>query len=326
MELIGANPLMAALRRRVEQVGPTEATVLIRGERGVGKELVATAIHRASRRRARPFVAINCAALPVELLASELFGHERGAFTGATQRSRGLLAAADGGTVFLDEIGDLSLAGQAMLLRFLQEREVRPLGSAGAARIDVRVLAATNADLGAAMRERTFRTDLYNRLNEVALEVPALRDRREDLPRLVDHLIRRFARRHGRPKPRLRPEAARVIAGYAWPGNVRELEHALSRAVIFAAGGWIRAEDLRLPDDLDLSAAAGSVPDSLSLRQLDIVRLATAHGRIRRADVMHLYGVSGETARRELRALVGLGLLCRDGIHRGARYAPARCA
>ena len=302
-----------------------EATVLIRGERGVGKELVAAAIHRGSRRRERPFVAVNCAALPIELLASELFGHERGAFTGAVQRSRGLLNAAEGGTVFLDEIGDLSLAGQAMLLRFLQEREVRPLGTAAAKRVDVRIVAATNADLDGAMQQRAFRADLYDRLNQLTLAVPSLRERRSDVRLLAEHFLRRHARQHFRPLPRLGPDALRVLETYAWPGNVRELEHAISRAVTFATGRWVQIEDLGLPTVSDgvMLDAATTPDDGLSPRQRDIVRLVLVHGCIRRADVTQRYGISGEAARRDLTALVRLGRLQRGGRLRGTRYALA---
>ena len=173
--ILGRSAAIRRLVGRIERVAPTEATVLIQGERGTGKELVAAAIHEASRRRRQPYVTLNCAALPAELLASELFGHERGAFTGAVQRQPGLLAAADTGTVLLDEVGDLSPNGQAMLLRFLQEREVRPLGAARAVRLDVRVIAATNRDLETAVARNEFRADLYDRLAEVVVTVPPLR-------------------------------------------------------------------------------------------------------------------------------------------------------
>jgi len=316
MEFIGSSPRMVALKQRIEQVAATEATVLIRGERGVGKELVAAAIHRGSRRRECPFVAINCAALPLDLLASELFGHERGAFTGAVQRSPGLLTAADGGTVFLDEVGDLSLAGQAMLLRFLQEREVRPLGGVASMRVDVRLVAATNVNLDRAVSDGAFRADLHDRLNEITLDVAPLRDRRADIRLLAEHLLGRQARRHGCPVPRLTPDAVDALERYPWPGNVRELEHAMSRAIVFACDGSVHVEDLGLP-------GVKRSPREISGRQRDIVQLATSRGRIGRGDVMRRYAISGEAARRDLVNLVQLGLLQRTGSRRGSRYAPA---
>jgi DNA-binding NtrC family response regulator len=327
--IIGRSVAIEALLAQVERVAPTEATVLIVGERGTGKELVATALQRASRRRDHPFVAVNCAALTTELLASELFGHERGAFTGAAERAIGLVRAADGGTLFLDEVGDLPLPAQAMLLRFLQEREVRAVGGRTTARVDVRVIAATNADLDRAIRERTFRADLHDRLAEVVLEVPPLRERREDIPVLVEHFLAVHSHRHGVRTRGLTPEAREVIDRHPWPGNVRQLEHALSRAVIFAGGGWIRPADLGLrevdaerpatPEDPD---ARSSCPERLSSRQRDIARHARQGEVLHRRDLVARYGVSGETARRDLLALVRLGILRRDGRRRGCRYAP----
>jgi transcriptional regulator with GAF, ATPase, and Fis domain len=217
--IVGGSRAILALRELIGRVAPTEATVLVVGERGTGKELVARALHAGSRRAARPFVAVNCAALPPELLAAELFGHERGAFTGALQQRAGLLAAAQGGTLFLDEIGDLSPEGQAMLLRFLQEGEVRPLGSDQIVRLDVRVLAATNRDLERAMGKGRFRADLYDRLSDFVLSVPPLRERREDLPLLIEHFLRLHARRHGLPVLAVSPGARRVLAGHRWPGT-----------------------------------------------------------------------------------------------------------
>jgi DNA-binding NtrC family response regulator len=213
---------MQALYGRIARVAPTDATVLILGERGTGKELVARAIQRRGKRRDRPFVIVNCGALPRELLVSELFGHERGAFTGALERKRGLVTEAAGGTLFLDEIGDLRLEAQAMLLRFLQEREVRPLGSTRTVTVDVRVLAATNRDLGEAIARREFRADLYDRLAEIVIGVAPLRERREDVPALVDHFLRLVAGRHGAAVPAMTPEARRALQAYDWPGNVRE--------------------------------------------------------------------------------------------------------
>ena len=316
--IVGESPAVRDLVHHIERVGPTEAGVLILGERGTGKELVARALVATSSRRARPFFAINCAALPTELLASELFGHERGAFTGATERRPGLLAAAQGGTVFLDEVGDLSPAGQAMLLRFLQEREVRPVGATAAFRVDVRVIAATNRDLDRAIAAGVFRHDLHDRLAEMTLTVRPLRDRVEDIPVLVEHFLALHAQRHGRPAPRLGPEALRALVAAAWPGNVRELEKAISRAVIFAEDGRVRVEDLGVP--IAGQAMPGTAAGVLTGRQREVLRLAVLRGSVRRRDVIERFGLSGEAARRELMALVRLGALGRVGERRGSRY------
>ncbi len=245
--LLGDSPAMRRLRERIRRAGATEATVLIQGERGTGKELVADALVAASRRRARPYVKVNCAALPDELLASELFGHERGAFTGAVQRAPGLLAAADGGTVFLDEVGDLTPRGQAVLLRFLQEREVRPVGSAATARVDVRVIAATNRELEAAVARGEFRADLHDRLAEVVLAVPPLRERGEDIPRLAEHFLSRARKLHPRARVALSAEARTALESHLWPGNVRELKNAMELAVICAEGDEVRLDHLPSP-------------------------------------------------------------------------------
>lgn len=319
--LIGRSPAIRELVRRIERVAPTDATVLILGERGTGKELVALALASASCHRARPFVVINCAALPAELLASELFGHERGAFTGAMERRAGLLVAAQGGTVFFDEVGDLAPVGQAMLLRFLQEREVRPLGTTTTLSVDVRVIAATNRELEAAVRDGTFRADLHDRLSEVTITVPPLRDRMEDLLQLIDHFLEFHARRHGLPTPRLSPGFVRALAGHAWPGNVRELEKAMSRAVIFGETGWASARDVRL---LAHPPAEPFIPVEgvllASARQREILGLVTLRRSVSRRDVIEHFGISREAARRELVALARLGFLRRTGHGRGSRY------
>ena len=321
--IIGQSDAIQALRLRIAKVAPTDATVLVQGERGTGKELVARAVHAASGRSDRPFVAVNCAALPSDLLASELFGHERGAFTGALHRRAGLLVAAAGGTVFLDEIGDLSVAGQAMLLRFLQQREVRPLGSVEAVHVDIRVIAATNVDLRAAAADGRFRADLLDRLAEITVDVPALRLRRDDVPLLVEHFVDRTAPRFGRRVAGLRPDAWALVQTYDWPGNVRELEHAVTRAVVFAAGSWLCAEDFELGSaprpNLAAVPAASTMP-SLTTRQQAIAALARPGRVVRRADVRRQFAVSGETARRELGRLVEQGVFVRRGRNRAAVY------
>jgi two-component system response regulator HydG len=323
--IVGRSPAIHALIGQIERVGPTAATVLILGERGTGKELLARAIASASGwRGGRPFVAINCAALPTELLAAELFGHERGEFTGAVERRPGLLAAVHGGTVFLDEIGDLSPAGQAMLLRFVQEGEVRPVGASAAQRVDVRVIAATNRALTGVTREGPtgdgFRADLHDRLSEVVIQVPPLRERAEDIPLLAAHFLAVHAARHRRPRPRLSAPALTALARHAWPGNVRELEQALSRAVIFCEGGTIRASDLALDGLRPLTSDARADGLARSARARDILRWAGERGTIRRGDVMARGGVSGECARRALVALARHCLLRREGQGRGSRY------
>jgi transcriptional regulator with GAF, ATPase, and Fis domain len=324
---LGRSEAIRRLLQRIERVGPTEATVLIQGERGTGKELVAAAIHEASRRRDRPYVTLNCAALPVDLLASELFGHERGAFTGALERRPGLLAAADTGTVFLDEIGDLSPQGQAALLRFLQEREVRPLGSTASVRLDVRVIAATNRDLAAAVAKGEFRADLYDRISDVVLTVPPLRARREDILELAGCLATDYGRRHGLAVKRLSRQAGRALMAYDWPGNIRELEKAVSRAVIFTDGDCVSPADFELPA-LPASGAeitSVDVAGGLTGRQREILRLASAGGAVTRGEVMARFALSGEAARRELVELARAGVVERSGGGRGSRYRLVTC-
>ncbi|HWP34040.1 MAG TPA: sigma-54 dependent transcriptional regulator, partial [Thermodesulfobacteriota bacterium] len=254
--LIGVSPAMQEVYKQIGRVAEKDVTVLIRGESGTGKELVARAIYRHSRRADRPFVIVNCAAIPDSLLESELFGYERGAFTGATGRHAGRFEQADGGTLFLDEIGDLSLATQAKLLRVLQEGEVTRLGGGETRRVDVRVICATNRDLEAALRAGTFREDLYYRLNVITISLPPLRERREDIPLLVAHFLDRFGRELGRPVRGLEPAAMAAAQAYAWPGNVRELENTLKRAVLLAKGPLVTLEDLRL----GVEPAAGPPP------------------------------------------------------------------
>jgi transcriptional regulator with GAF, ATPase, and Fis domain len=327
--MIGRSSVLLALLRRIEVVAPTEATVLILGERGTGKELVADAIREGSRRSAGPFIKVNCAALPGELLASELFGHERGAFTGAHERREGLLAAAHGGTLFLDEMGDLAPAAQAMLLRFLQTREVLPIGARRAHQVDVRVIAATNKDLERAMASGEFRADFYDRLREVALEVPPLRERWEDIPLLTEHFLEVAGARHDRPRPVLAAEARRALQHHSWPGNVRELEQTLSSAVIFAGAHPIRARHLWPKVSLGAepfwrgckptSEIVG--PEAMNVRQRAALELAVSRGTVRPLDIMRRFVVSREMARRDLAALVAAGFLQRVGATgRGVRY------
>ncbi|MCG5499986.1 sigma-54-dependent transcriptional regulator [Ectothiorhodospira lacustris] len=244
--MVGESPAMQQVCRTLEKVAPTDATVLIRGESGTGKELVARAIHKKSRRARAPLVSVNCAAIPEGLLESELFGHEKGAFTGAAQSRQGLAEAADGGTLFLDEIGELTPAAQSRLLRVLQDGEIRRVGANSSRKVDVRLLTATHRDLEQMVREGSFREDLYYRLKVMEISLPSLRERLEDLPRLADFLLEKACRRLKQAPAQMDPTALAAMQAHRWPGNVRELENALERAVILADGDRITAEHLGL--------------------------------------------------------------------------------
>jgi len=242
--MIGDSPPMKRVIDLIGRVGPTEASVLICGETGTGKELVAHAIHQRSSRAEKPFVAVNCAAIPKDLVESELFGHVRGAFTGAQSARAGLFEAANTGTIFLDEVGDLPLSAQVKLLRTLQEAEIKRVGADDTKIVDVRVLAATNVDLKSRIAAGTFRSDLYYRLNVIAIDLPALRDRGDDVALLADHFVLKYSRRMGREPRRMSASTLQALRSYAWPGNVRELEHAIERAVVLAQGDVIHPSDL----------------------------------------------------------------------------------
>ncbi|HEY6838929.1 MAG TPA: sigma-54 dependent transcriptional regulator [Geobacteraceae bacterium] len=247
-EMVGTSPPMRKLVEQIGLVAPANASVLITGENGTGKELVARAVHFNSQRHNKPFVEINCAAIPEELIESELFGHERGAFTGATSQKKGKFDLADGGTIFLDEIGDMSLKTQAKVLRILQERKFERVGGNRTIEVDVRIIAATNKVLEDEIRAGNFREDLFYRLNVVPFTVPSLRERKEDIPLLVDHFLDLFCRREGRERKIVLPEAVARLKDYDWPGNVRELKNIIERLVIMTPGGTIGAE--QLPDYL----------------------------------------------------------------------------
>lgn len=230
--MIGDSPVMQNLYRRIAQVSPTNATVLIQGETGTGKELTARAVHQSSKRREHPLICINCAAIPETLIESELFGHEKGAFTGAASSREGLVVAADKGTLFLDEIGELPMEAQARLLRVLQEGEVRPVGSTHTQKVNIRLIAATHRDLNKRCREGSFREDLYFRLNVIELRIPPLRDRGSDIITLAEALVGHYCDTYEKPLLALTQDAMTVVSNYSWPGNVRELENAIQRAVI----------------------------------------------------------------------------------------------
>jgi Nif-specific regulatory protein len=293
--LIGNSPAFTRLLDRVRQVAPTSTTVLITGETGTGKELIARRIHELSARSAKAFIALNCSAVPGALIESELFGYERGAFTGAVDRKAGLFEAADGGTLFLDEIGELPLELQAKLLRVLQEGEVRRLGSTTDQAVDVRIVAATNRSLRAMVREGTFREDLYYRLNVVPTELPPLRERRQDIPLLAAAFLSRMAQRHGKPEPRLAAETLECLSRHDFPGNIRELENAMERAVVLANGPVITLGDLpaeiRGEEEAGSAAAAPRTNDELK----EAKRLARdqAQATVERSFIESLLGSTG---------------------------------
>ena len=239
-DLIGCSPKFRAVLDEIDMVAPVDSAVLLHGETGTGKEVVAQAIHAASPRRQRQFVAINCAAIPASLLESELFGHERGAFTGAVTQREGRFQAADRSTLFLDEIGDLPLELQPKLLRVLQERQVEPLGGNRSIPVDVRVIAATNQDLWGMVQERTFRADLYYRLNVFPITLPPLREREGDIPSLVIHFVRKFAERQGKVIDYIPDEVMEALKNHHWPGNIRELQNFIERAVVLTTGAALR--------------------------------------------------------------------------------------
>src|SRR5881628_3348264 len=247
-EIVGESAAMRALREQIATAAPTTGRVLIHGENGSGKELVARAIHVRSARRERSFVEVNCAAIPEELIESELFGHEKGAFTGALARRRGKFELADGGTLFLDEIGDMSLKTQAKVLRALEEQSFKPIGAPVGVRVDVRVITATNKNLQSEIAAGRFREDLFYRLNVIPFFVSPLRERREDIPILAQYFTRVFSAEHGRGPKEFTADALDLLIDYSWPGNVRELRNEIERLVIMAPDAVIQAEDLSLPN------------------------------------------------------------------------------
>jgi DNA-binding NtrC family response regulator len=295
-QLIGSSPPMQAMYKVVGQVAATDCTVLIRGESGTGKELVARAIHHHSLRRDRPLVKVNCAAIPETMLEAELFGHEKGAFTGASARRLGKFEYANGGTILLDEIGDLSPGTQARLLRVLQEHTIERLGSNVTIDLDIRVLAATNRDLEGAVASGSFREDLFFRLNVVTISVPPLRERRGDIPELAEHLAQKSARRLRLPGAVISDEAMDALAKQEWPGNVRELEHAIERALVLS-GTVIRPEHLSASPVLTSADIFDSVPLELGLheavgrlerRMLERALEASGGNRSRAADLLKI--------------------------------------
>jgi len=259
--IAGSEPMLKVCRM-IQKLAPTHATVLLLGESGTGKERLAQALHGLSPRATRPMVAINCAAIPETLLESELFGYERGAFTGAVKQTLGKIETADGGTLFLDEIGDMPLALQAKLLRFLQERLIERIGGRETIAVDVRIIAATNTNLEQAIEQKTFRADLFYRINEVPVVIPPLRERGSDSVLIASYLLQQACKRHGRPQLKLSPDAILAIESYAWPGNVRELENRVNSAAIMSEGKLVSAADL------SLSQMEQGAPQLLTLREV----------------------------------------------------------
>ncbi len=308
--LIGRAPAMRRVVDRILRVAPLRTTVLICGESGVGKELVARSIHLNSPRRHRPFVALNCAAMPGNLIESELFGHERGSFTGAHTRARGKFELADGGTLFLDEIGEMAPPTQAKLLRVLEEREFMRVGGDRSIRVDVRVLAATNADLEALVASGRFRRDLYYRLKVFTIHVPPLRERRSDIPELVETLLDELARANAVPRKRVTPDALRALEAYSWPGNVRELKNALESLLVSLPGPEIRLEDL--PPPIRGAGAGTGVPEfepgaTLAQVEREWIRRTLQFTGGNRTHAAELLGIGVRTLQRKIR-LYGLDI------------------
>lgn len=304
--MIGASVAMRALRKQIAAVAPTDGRVLIYGESGTGKELVARAIHAQSRRAGAPFVEVNCAAIPEELIESELLGHVRGAFTGATSAKRGKFETADGATLFLDEVGDMSQRVQAKVLRVLEEQRFSPVGSNEQVRVDVRVIAATNKRLDVEIERGSFRPDLFYRLNVIPFEVPPLRDRLEDVPLLVEHFNEKFSRAYGKPPKKFEPEAVESLQNCTWAGNVRELRNTVERVVIMHAKQKVSAADLPTPGGEEPSPTPtkfSSFKEASEAHQRDFIRLklAEADGNVTRAS--ELMGVDRSHLYRRMRAL-----------------------
>ncbi len=302
--IVAKSSRMQEVLATVERVAPTNSTVLIGGESGSGKDLIARAIHHRSRRASGPFVKINCTAIPENLLESELFGYEKGAFTGAATTKPGKFELADKGSMFLDEIGDVPQAVQAKLLRVLQEREFERLGGTRTIKVDVRLIAATNRDLRAALEEGTFREDLYYRLNVVPINMPPLRDHREDIPGLVDHFLERYRKESGKDMRGITPQALQVLTNFHWPGNVRELENIVERAAALAGGQWIEAGDVHL--DVEPAADSGAegrfLPAGMTMDQWEetMIREALQRASGNKSQAARLLGLSRNAFRYRL--------------------------
>ncbi len=304
--IVGQSPAFRAFMDIVRQAAPSSATVLLIGESGTGKELAARTLHELSSRAKRPFIAVNCAALPESLLEAELFGVEKGAFTGAVARKEGRFERASGGTLFLDEVGEMSPAAQVKLLRVLQEGEVERLGGTQTVKVDVRVVAATNKDLSREVADGRFREDLYYRLNVVEVRIPSLQSRREDIPLLADHFLRRYAAKNGKPVRGFTAEAMKVMESYAWPGNVRELEHAIERAVVLCRADLIDAADLPEPVRKGPVGSCGQlvIPIGTPMEEIErrVIHETLRHTKGDKALAARLLGIAARTIYRKLAA------------------------
>jgi DNA-binding NtrC family response regulator len=308
-EMVGHSDAMQEVFRLVDQVAPARSTVLITGESGTGKELIAKAIHEGSPRVGKPFVTVNSSNIPSELLESELFGHTRGAFTGAVAAKKGLFEVADGGSIFLDEIGDIPPETQARLLRVIQEREFTPLGDTTPRRVDVRIIAATNIDLREAVKQGTFREDLYYRLSVVPIELPPLRDRHEDILPLAQHFIRKYNAENGRRvSEQIRPDVLALLEAYSWPGNVRELENAIERAVVIAPGDDVTRECLRTEISDPQAARAVLREGGSVVSALDIGRGINFYDEVRRFEIDLIRRALEQTGGHQSRAARLLGM------------------
>ena len=294
--IIGRSRPIRDVVTRAEMVAESKSTILVTGETGTGKELVARAIHARSAQRNMPMIKVNCAAIPETLLESELFGHVRGAFTGAAFTKKGRFALADGGTIFLDEIGTIALSVQAKLLRVLQDREFEPLGAERTQRVDVRVIAATNRDLRQLVAEGKFLEDLFYRLNVIPIEMPPLRDRPEDIPLLANHFVRRFAERTGKKIDGVDEKAMAELSGYGWPGNVRELENTIERAVVLSTGALLSSQSVWLMSATAAPATAAipslRLQQNLEWAERETMRRALAQARGVKKDAAELMGIS----------------------------------
>ena len=304
-QIIGRSEKMREIFETAKRVAPTRATVLLGGESGVGKGMLARAIHLSSPRRDAPFVKIACSAIPENLMESELFGYEKGAFTGAVRSHPGKFEQADGGTVFLDEIGDVPASVQVKLLRVLQEKEFERLGSTKTIQVDVRIIAATNQDLRAALEQGTFREDLYYRLNVVPINLPPLRERKEDIPYLIDHFLTKFADDTGGRIREVAPEAVEKLKGYHWPGNVRELENIIQRSMVLAQGELLTAEDVQLDGarrSAPNSGEVGFLPDGLTLDEYEqeLIREAMRRADNNKSQAARLLGLTRNALRYRL--------------------------
>jgi DNA-binding NtrC family response regulator len=286
-ELIGKSPAMKKVVELIEMVAPTEATVLITGESGTGKEVVARALHAASPRRYMPLVTIHCGALTETLLESELFGHEKGAFTGAQYRKKGKFEVADGGSVFLDEISDISLRTQTDLLRVLQEKEIVRVGGNQQIKVDFRCIAATNKNLETLVKAGSFRPDLYYRLHVFCIDLPPLRERREDIPLLVNHFLNKFCMATSRPMPQISPEALETLMRHDWPGNVRELENAVERAMVVGRGTEIRPSDFSFQFQAD-EPKGGKTLEDMERAHIERILRETQHNLSRAARILDI--------------------------------------